>query len=106
MEVRYVSLLLLPLTQLISRTQAGNIDEAEAVKKRVEEKQRAKRKALLDAGEEPPVPAWFVKHGEEWRYGGEYCALVLVRTLEKMPKLTSVPLLRSRQAGSEGFCGP
>ncbi|ORY88959.1 Oxysterol-binding protein-domain-containing protein [Leucosporidium creatinivorum] len=50
----------------------GDIDEAEATKKRVEEKQRSKRKALQDAGQELLPPVWFVKDGEGWRYGGEY----------------------------------
>lgn len=53
--------------------EAGEIDEAEEHKKRLEEKQRSKRKALQESGDEPPVPIWFVKEGEGWKYGGEYC---------------------------------
>ncbi|KAL8280331.1 hypothetical protein RQP46_007248 [Phenoliferia psychrophenolica] len=49
----------------------GDVDLAEEEKKRVEEKQRMKRK---DA-EHPPHPIFFMPDGEGWKYGGEYFAL-------------------------------
>lgn len=57
--------------------ESGNIDEAEETKKRVEEKQREKRKALTETGEGPKEPAWFVREGEGWSYGGKYCEFFL-----------------------------
>lgn len=46
----------------------GDIDEAEETKKRVEEKQRAKR----TAGTTPP-PQHFIADGDGWKYSGQYC---------------------------------
>jgi hypothetical protein len=51
----------------------GDIDEAEETKKRVEEKQRAKR----TAGTTPP-PQYFVAEGEGWKYAGQYCEFVFL----------------------------
>ncbi|SGY63449.1 BQ5605_C007g04800 [Microbotryum silenes-dioicae] len=50
----------------------GNIEEAEQSKKRVEEKQRAKRIELEQKGGDAPVPKWFTKQGSGWKYTGEY----------------------------------
>ena len=50
----------------------GDVDEAEAEKKRVEEKQRAKRKTMVDAGQ-VVTPRFFVSNGEGWKYAGQYC---------------------------------
>lgn len=61
----------------------GDVDEAEAEKKRVEEKQRAKRKALADAGQEV-VPRFFVSDGERWKYDGQYCESSFGRLLGSM----------------------
>ncbi|SCV71683.1 BQ2448_3271 [Microbotryum intermedium] len=50
----------------------GHIDEAEQSKKRVEEKQRAKRTELEQKGGDAPVPKWFTRQGSGWKYTGEY----------------------------------
>ena len=49
----------------------GDVDSAEETKKRVEEKQRMKRKDV----EHPPEPKFFVPEGDGWKFGGDYCAL-------------------------------
>lgn len=49
----------------------GDVDAAEEIKKRVEEKQRAKRSRLS----EPSPPQFFAAKGEGWVYGGKYCEL-------------------------------
>lgn len=46
----------------------GDVDAAEEIKKRVEEKQRAKRSRLS----EPSPPQFFAAKGEGWVYGGKY----------------------------------
>lgn len=46
----------------------GKVDEAEEGKKRVEEKQRAKRKEWNEQGKEPAPPQWFEEKGKEWHY--------------------------------------
>ncbi|KAK4701955.1 oxysterol-binding protein-related protein 3/6/7, partial [Phenoliferia sp. Uapishka_3] len=51
--------------------EAGDVDLAEETKKRVEEKQRMKRK---DA-EHPLEPKFFVQDGEGWKFGGDYFKL-------------------------------
>lgn len=51
----------------------GDIDEAETIKKRVEEKQRGKRNG---DGTEIGGRVWFEKIGEGeggWKYKGDYC---------------------------------
>lgn len=49
----------------------GDVESAEILKKRVEEKQRAKR----GNGAMPIGPQWFVKDGDGWKFGGKYCEL-------------------------------
>ncbi|KAM0749584.1 hypothetical protein T439DRAFT_327262 [Meredithblackwellia eburnea MCA 4105] len=51
--------------------EVGNVDEAEETKKRVEEKQRMKRK---DGGGSSN-PKFFVPDGEGWKFGGDYFKL-------------------------------
>lgn len=50
----------------------GKVDEAEEGKKRVEDKQRGKRKAWEDEGKDPSPPQFFEKKGNEWVYNGGY----------------------------------
>ncbi|GAA6016301.1 hypothetical protein JCM11491_006808 [Sporobolomyces phaffii] len=45
----------------------GDIEEAEKIKKQVEEKQREKRKTGQSA-----TPKWFTERGDTWVYGGKY----------------------------------
>ena len=49
----------------------GNIDEAEATKIRVEEKQREKRKIENEQGGH--VAEHFVPNGDGWTFAGDYC---------------------------------
>lgn len=46
----------------------GKVDEAEEGKKKLEEKQRAKRKEWNEQGKEPRPPQWFEEKGKEWIY--------------------------------------
>lgn len=49
----------------------GQVEEAEALKKYVEEKQRSRRTEGISV-----EPRWFVREGEGWRFGGDYCELM------------------------------
>ncbi|KAM0790735.1 hypothetical protein ACM66B_004590 [Microbotryomycetes sp. NB124-2] len=55
-----------------SAMERGDIDNAEELKKKLEEKQRAKRKKAQDEGKDPANPLWFKKEGSGWKYGGDY----------------------------------
>ena len=46
----------------------GDTEEAEKIKKQVEEKQREKRKNGQSA-----TPKWFREEGDTWVYEGKYC---------------------------------
>lgn len=50
--------------------QNGDVDKAEELKKKLEEKQRAKRK---DNGGGGVKPAFFTQEGDGWKYNGQYC---------------------------------
>jgi len=50
----------------------GDIDTAEELKQKLEQAQRARRKAAAEGKTAAPIPRWFHKsdEGVEWRYGG------------------------------------
>ncbi|KAK4052349.1 Oxysterol-binding protein 3 [Microbotryomycetes sp. JL201] len=66
-----------------SFSRRGDIDNAEELKKKLEEKQRAKRKKAQDEGRDPANPLWFAKEGNGWKYGGQYSQMGWWPTLSR-----------------------